>query len=941
MSHESATTLLSLRLFGNPAVFALDKDITPSLSKRSVLLLAFLALRKGQAMERQALAGILWPDSADAAALHNLRQTLAALKRELGAAKGCLLAPTPRTLALNATSSIAVDVLTFDQLCREGSITALEKAVELHGDLLLPGCEEPFAVSERERRQQTFISAAEKLSGHYLESGELERAIRTLRKVLASDPYRESACHSLMKALALEGDSAGAMEAFREFRRRLRQDLKALPTEEIQDLYRSIRSGKSLVGQPERTASRVPVAISTLIGRRTELKEVLDVLDRCRLVTLTGPGGVGKTRLSLAIADVAKDQSLDGAWFIDLAPLRDRPSIEMAIASALDIQPQVDRPLSEILAYRLADRELLLVLDNCEHVIEPVARLIEPLLSAAKRLHVLATSRQSIGVRGEAVWPVPALATPGPEDDPASILQCDAVRLFLERSALVKGDKVPNGKQLRAIASLCRRLDGLPLAIELAAARTNILTPADIEARLDDRFSVLTGGNVTPGRHQTLRTSMEWSWDLLSRPEQSLLMKLSVFRGGSSYAAIEKVAADASENLLDLLSALVDRSLVKTVEGSEGIRYTLLETVREFADEKLGKSGQWDKTHDRHRDYFLSWAEESYHPMDSVKKARRLAAFEVDHDNFRAAISWCHTRKDGAKLIRLCAALSSFWDTHGHLNEGRLQLEAALKVHAPDLPVETRGRALVHAGWMATVQDDPHAAIRYYEEGLAIARSRGDRHALGVITNCLSNAHIRLGNFSEAEVLLQESLEIKRSFGDRYGVAMILCNLAEIPLENDDLRKAKELVVASLREMGEPSPEHASTSGTVLRHLAHLAYRDGDHLQARGQALEAIKFFKNAALLVEIPFAVMTLAFAEWGLGEKSRAVHLLSMCQKISTAQGTPPPGYLSRAQTEILKQTGSSGAHETDGTPTIERLLETALQATHAREGSEALAV
>lgn len=897
-----ATTppLLEIRLFGNPSVMV-GRDATASLTKRAIWLLAILALRKGEAIERGKIAGMLWPDSPDAAALHNLRQTLAAIRRELGEAKDAVFAPTPRTVSLDSKQA-SVDLWRFDELCARDGAEELEEALRLHREPLLLGCDEPFALAAREGRERAFLEAAERLAGLYLEQGNHAAAVPVLKRVLAEDPYRETVCRALMSSLAECGDGPSALEVFREFRSRLRREVRTDVSLETKALFQAIRTKLT---QPERShepkpsGPRLPAPLTSLVGRVSEIRDISALMGRCRLVTLTGPGGVGKTRLSLAVAEALSKRYLDGVWFVDLAPIQSGENIPTTVAAVLKIQEGAGKPVLDTLAAALEGREMLVILDNCEHVSDAVASLLEHLLSLAPGLHVLATSRQTLGVRGELVWPVPTLATPRASDTLSEVERCDAVQLFLARSNRL-GERPLEAAELSSIAAICRRLDGLALAIELAAARTSVLPVAEIEARLADRFAILTSGSRTLERHQTLRACIEWSWDLLPDDERRLLMCLGVFRGGASLKAIEYVAA--RPDVIDLLSSLVDRSLAIAYREGGQARYYLLETIREFAERRLDESADGKAARDRHRDFFLEWGEEGYETAMTPEELPWFEEVEVDHDNFRAAIDWCEASGEEEKLVRLCVSLCRFWDTHGHLNEGRQQIERALKYDAPALSPHIRERAYIHAGWMAGVQGDYAAAIRHYENALPIALEREDLKAQGVIRNCMASALILGNQFDLAERMFREALALYRKLGQFRAASMVLSNLAGLALEQDDYRSARTLMSESLEELGGLTEGSAQISGLILTHMAFLEFREGHHQLSRQHALESIGFLYRSGLYVDVPFALLNVALADSDSGDWARVTRLIGSAQRIIDEQGTPPSAFLARAVDEVL---------------------------------------
>jgi len=883
-SDHGVSPLLELRLFGQPSVHVLGHDLTADLPKKAVLLLALLAIREGKPVERSHVASVLWPDVSDAVALHNLRQLLAGLRRCLGDARNIVQSPSPRTLSIEVSPNVSVDVAEFDEARISGDTKELDRALALYRDALLPDCDETFAVIARDVRQQQFLCTADILAEKYMSARDYSSAISVLRRALSEDPYRETACRSLMVALSATGQWPAALEAYIDFRARLRRELHVDVSAETKDLHRSIKRKVGGGVQEKRHKSVMPRPLTNLVGRERAISDVVAVLEVCRLVTLTGPGGVGKTRLSIAVANAIADKYLDGAFFIDLSPVQDEQTIPAAIATTLSLREVAGRTTGESITEHLKDRELLLVLDNCEHLTRPVAKIAEQLLLSSTGLRVLATSRQVLGVRGELVWGVSGLGTGGIQDKTEDLLRTDAVQLFLYRSRRTLD--LTKDREIRAVASVCRKLDGMPLAIELAAARTNLFLPSDIERRLDDNFALLSSDAPSLQRHQTQDACIEWSWNLLSDDERNLLKFFSIFRGGCTLNTLQTVA-DGIAVVPDVLASLVDKSLVVLADDEEGTRYTLLATVREFANLKLRDSENWQGIYDRFRDHYLEWAEDNYRQKSSLEDAKMFATYEREHDNFRACIDWCHQQGHHSNAIRLCVALSRFWDTHGHLNEGRSQLELALSKDAPDLSLEIRGRALLHVAWMATVQGECEAAIKNYSDALKIAETREDGPAMGIIYNCLANAYMVKGDLGMTEICLAKALDIHRATGQR-GVAMILCNLGEVAIHREQYETAIKYIEMAIEELGGFNLDNANSSGTALRHSAFINYRKGNYSEASDLALRSLDFFTKANSLNEVPFTLLVLALAFSGLEEWSRSVRLIGACLRVFDTEGT-----------------------------------------------------
>ena len=591
-------------------------------------------------------------------------------------------------------------------------------------------------------------------------------------------------------------------------------------------------------------------------------------LRHSRLVTLLGPGGVGKTRLAIGAADAAQPQFAAGVWFVDLAPLSAPSLVPEAVAKALGIGDEAGRSPEERLVEALSSASLLLVLDNCEHVLDACAALSSCLLSACPHLRVLATSRQALGVPGEQVYTVPSLRLPpreriGPQADPGhaeknvlALLEYEAVRLFVERATQTSPTFRLNRRNAEAVVEICHHLDGIPLALELAAARVRSLSPQEIGARLGDRLRLLVSGNrAAAPRHQTLRAAIDWSYSLLSAPERSLLHRLSVFAGGWRLEAAEAVCAGVTaggqesieqREVLDLLTGLTEKSLVAaeiTGEGTgEATRYRLQETVRQYARERLRESGEEQAVREQHRDEFLRLTARAKPEMQGPGQTAWLDRLESEHDNLRAALDWCLEEPDGAQPgLRLASDLFFLWWIRGYFAEGQRRYAAVLGRTGAEARTPARAKALSRAGGLLSVHGDAASARPLFEEGLAIARELGDRKAEA---NLLCN----LGDISidsdppAARAFLEQSLAAHREIGNPSGIAHASMLLGNVALRQESRAEAQALYAESLslsRVLGNPQK-----TGHALWCLARGGMGQGDYAQARVLLEECVTLFR-------------------------------------------------------------------------------------------------
>jgi predicted ATPase/DNA-binding SARP family transcriptional activator/Tfp pilus assembly protein PilF len=860
MHTEHTPPGLEIRLLGPLDVRVSGKPLPPLRTRKGQWLLALLALRCGRQVARDWLAGTLWPDSTESQSLANLRLSLADLRRALGEQAYRLYSPTLQTLTLDPEGT-QVDVAVFDALIANGDAPSLQQALELYCGPVLEGCLEDWVFPERQAREQAYIQALEQRADLAMAADKHQEAIGYLRRLVGCDPFRESGYRRLMEALAADGDHAAAVLVYRELRLYLHQQLNAPPDPQTSALFERVRAeaGDRLrpaaATPPLRAASphRLPKPLSSLVGRRADVQEVCDLVRIHRVVTLTGAGGIGKTRLSIAVAEEMAVGYPDGAFFVDLAALTDGAVVPQVVASTLGLREEPGRPVMTTLLSHLESRTILLILDNCEHLIQSCASFVITLLDRCAHLRILATSRQSLGLSGEQMWRVPSLAVPDVSDfamdtvehgenaRASAWMDFAAVQLFVERSRLLQPKLTETYTDMRAVGVICRRLDGIPLAIELAAARVRVLPIEQIASRLDDRFRLLTGGSRTAlPRQQTLRALIDWSYDLLGRLERSLLCRLSVFAGGCTLEAAEKVCTDETigeTEILDLLTRLVDQSLVIYEPRGEEARYRMLETVRQYSRDRLLESGTGEVWRRRHRDYFLSLAEQAEPELTGSDQAGWLARLEEEHDNLRVALEWCEEEPEGAPTgLRMAAALWRFWDIHGHVSEGRAYLEAALS--RTKIPEQARGKALSGAGSLAFRQGDYTAARALNEDSLTLFRTLDDRQGIAQSLGQLGNMARIQGDGAMARAYYEQSLAIKQQIGDQQGIAATLNNLGLVACNQGDYVSARKYHGESLtlkRAAGNTRGIAAS-----LSNLGIVVDNQGDYPTARALLEESL-----------------------------------------------------------------------------------------------------
>jgi predicted ATPase len=659
----------------------------------------------------------------------------------------------------------------------------------------------------------------------------------------------------------------------------IENDLAVLLTERFESAASAAVSEES-----PRRRNNLPAWPTAFIGREKEVQAVRNVLGRedTRLVTLTGPGGVGKSRLGVRIAADVLDEFEDGVLFIPLAPIRDPALVTSTITQTLGVRESRGRPLLGSLKDYLGSKQMLLVLDSFEQVVL-AAPFVAELLAECPRLKIIATSRATLHLRGEREFPVPPLTLPDAKQ-PLSLeerARTEAMRLFVQRAQDVKPDFALTAENAQAVTEICQRLDGLPLAIELAAARIKVLPPQALLARLNSRLKLLTGGAADlPARQRTLRNTIAWSYDLLDEGEKQLFRRLGVFAGGCTLEAVEAVcngAGDPDRDILEGVASLVNESLVRQGQGLEDEpRFSMLETIREYALERLAESGEGAALQRRHADFFLALAEQIEPKLRSGEQEAGLKQLDAEHDNLRAVLAWSRSAAsadEGEICLRLAGALSWFWYLRGHWSEGRGWLEGALvRTEAGAFPA-LRAKALLGVGMLATVQGDDAIALPKFQESTAQFRQMGDKRGLAYALAFLGIATTRQGDLPGARAALEESVTLFRDLGERWGLALALGFLAvalnALGSAEEAWSQAKESLTL-FRELGD-------TWGLAvgLNNLASMALRREDDTAARAWLEESVAILREVGDRSIIGFPLIRLGDIARRQGDQERAAAL------------------------------------------------------------------
>ena len=854
-------------------------------------LVARLALKPGETVPRSALVDALWSDEAPATATKTLHSLLARLRGQIrDAGLGELITTREPGYVLNASVD-TVDVARFEALVAAarhsneplGAAKMLREALALWtGDPLAACRPGDWTRQESARLTDLRMDATEDLMECSLALGEHAAVAPLVNALVEQHPFRERLWEQLMLALYRCGRQAESLAAFQRARGVLADELGIDPGPRLKDLEQAVLTADPRLDLPERTPvpvrGNLPADRSSFVDR-PETAHVADLIRRQRLVTLVGVGGVGKTRLALHVA--RGEQPPDGVWLVELAALRDKALVPHAVAEALGVVDQTGRGQLSVLAEFLADKDALLVLDNCEHVVDHCAVLVDTLLRTAPGLRVIATSRRALRVYGEQILSVSPLSVPYP-----------AATLFAQRAdAAIPGSFVITAANEQAVADLCRRLDGIPLAIEMAALRVRTLTPAQLLERLDDRFRVLTGGGRTAlPQHQTLLATMEWSFDLCSPREQLLWARASVFAGGFDLAAAEAVCSDdalTADYMFDAVDGLVDKSVLQREEHAGVARYRLLETMRQFGQARLRAGDDEPRLKARHRDWYAGVALQGERAWFTPRQVATVGAMAAERGNLRAALEHSLTTPGGAEPgLRLAATLWFYWVGCGRFAEGRHWLNRALSLETG--PSRARCKALWVTGYLATLQGNTTAVPALLEACRTEAAVLGDEDAdvyatyvqgaaavfdddLPLGARLLAEAdrrHAELGHLDSNVVMARVALAITVAFSGELDRAAEICTKARLVCEENGELWARAF---------------------ALYVLAFVAMGRGDVAEARELAITSLRIKEQFRDLLGIAVSVELLALISVITGSASHAALLLGGADRVWQSVGLP----------------------------------------------------
>jgi predicted ATPase/DNA-binding SARP family transcriptional activator len=886
-------------------------------------LLTLLAVEAGRVVSADRLIEELWGDQAPADPANSLQHQVWRLRKALG----------PRRIIgrgagyLLDVSADDVDALRFGRLAAEGhaqlqrrqlreaAATLRAAAAHWRGRPLQDVSASPWAVVEASRLEQVYLDAVEDRFEAELALGLHRDLVDELERVVRQHPFRERLWGQLMVALYRCGRQTEALSIYREATKILAEEHGLDPGPELQQLQAAILAHDPTLAfhadqPPEEAPSRLaparassagnlPAPLTSFIGRHQQLVELRELVAECRLVTLTGPPGVGKTRMAIELGRAARGEFPDGVWLVELAPLSDPDAAISALASLLATPGGADAvapdiPPLERVVERLRGCHALLIMDNCEHLLPEVAGLAASLLSACAELHVVATSRRGLGVTGEVLWSVPPLTLPSSGvTDPRELAGSEAVRLFVDRASRVRPSFSLTKETAPAVAEVCRHLDGLPLAIELAAARVKALPVGHVAAALHDRFRFLVAGSPTaPARQQTLRATVDWSYELLNAEEQTAFELLSVFAGGCSLtqaqALGERHGIVAEDKLVDLLESLVDKSLLIAMsDGASEPRFAMLETLREYGREQLSRKGGLDQARRTHRELFLGLAEAAEPGVRGADYRSWHRRVDQDYDNVRAAFEGALEDGDVTTALRIASALWHYWAVSDRHGEGRTWLETALAAAADRAPATLRARALAALCYLAGQQMDLESAVQAGQRGLELSVHADDAATLAWGRQTLALILGDAGKPQRAAQLLAQARAARDAAGEDWHVAGCDLIAAVGGIRSGRIaqveRAGREVLTRAQRIGYEPFACWARLL------LGTVAERRGDLHEAATQYELALDLSRRLGLPHYVSFVLGQLGRLAMLAGDSERAIALQARSRDEADQAGSP----------------------------------------------------
>jgi len=887
--------------------------------------LAFLVLHRDRPVTRDELAEALWgredlpPTWASA-----LRGVVFRLRRALttlGLPGAEVLRNSVGSYLLHLPDDASVDMERAGQLLEAARASlgaglaldaqrAAESAAHLSRGQFLPGAHGAWVEQHQAAARELHLCCLELLSEAATVAGDHAVAVASAEAAISHEPYRESAHFLLMQAHSAAGNRTEVVRAYARCKAFLRRDLGMEPSPATVALHRAILGGgqdaaPSLAAHP--TATNLPTAMSSFVGRERILDELHETFTRTRLLTLTGPAGVGKSRLAVELGHRLQTESPDGVWLVELADVRAPELVPKQALGALRVPEAGGSSPAASLARALAERRLVLVLDNCEHMVDACASLVCDLLRASPGLRVLVTSREPLRVSGECVRMVPVLDVPPADVTDGVVTGVTGAAVAADGSAMTYGsvrlftDRVlamtPNHplEPESAVIQICQQLDGLPLALELAAAHARLMPLEDLARHLHQEVATFTRSRRgSPDRHRTLESALNWSHDRLSGPEQELFAQLSVFQGGFTLGAVEAMFPSRDERVVELLGALVDKSLV-LLEGRAGtMRYRLLETTRDYARQRLAASGRAAEACAAHLHWFTGHARSMESELEGPLQDKCLDALAREHDNFRAALDWAARCGEVEQVATLALALNRFWEVRGYLTEGRAWLELAARgaVDNPALAAKCHNAA----GVLAHHKCDYIAARQFHRAAAGLFEHLGDRRGLAVAANGLANIDVSEGDLASAQGRYESVIALGRELADDRLLAASLLNLGVVALEEHVVfegRYGRQGVLrarAALLEALDLYRRHGNMHGiaVALQNLGVLFGIDGDDGAARRYLGESLAISRHLGDLKGIAGTVRFLGQLEYRTGDYGAARLHFEECIRLEQQLGS-----------------------------------------------------
>lgn len=814
-------------------------------------LLALVLLSPGFSIDRIRAAALLWPDSTESQARTNLRHLLHTLRSVFPQIDDYIQIKS-EILAWDQNAEFHFDVSEFTHAAfQTNSLAYLDQAITLYTGDLLPNCYDDWIEPERSRLRNIYLGILIRQTELLEKDGDLRGAIQAANRLVHTDPLSEASYCRLMELYASLGDRSAIQRTFEACISVLKKELGVEPGPETRAVFEALQESKqNLELQGKKVSSfhlrknNMPAPLDEMIGRKEEKLQLLDLILKHRLVTLTGIGGVGKTRLAQEIAweliqNTDSSIAAEGVWWIDLSPISSLELLSQTVAAASHVVIKINHSIMDSLMEELANRRVLLVLDNCEHLLEITAQFIFNLLRACPHLRVITTSRVSLHLAGETLFYVPPL--PIQADDPSSLSESEL--LFYERASAVNSTFGLRADYRDAVRAICRRLDGIPLAIELAAARTRLLSPIEIANKLENVFQLLVQKkHGIPPRHQTLRSTLNWSYQLLSESEGGLFRCLSVFSNGFTLESAMSVCGcteNGTDKLLNDMEALIDKNLLRPAESTASQpRSNMLELIREYAMECLIESGKVHDIRRKHALFFLDLAIRIEPLLESPQQASWLDQLEAEHANLRSALIWMRETGDIHNGLGLASALALFYFMRGYLREGFSWLVDFLAISS-DTEISVRAKACDRAGLLARHQGAFEQAIYWISESLSIRRQLNDLHGIADSLNNLGAVALYQENLPLALDYYNEALVIHQQLNNLQGIADSYSHLAILAYQRDNFQEAESMHQMSLDIWR--GLEDQQGVAWALCHLGQVSLAKGELIRARNQFRESLE----------------------------------------------------------------------------------------------------